>query len=142
MISYQRLTKADIKQVVLLEEELLQETLGIEMLESELNNPTVCFLTAKDNLKVVGYIGLYVYLDEGEILNFVVDESYQRQNIGSTLLNKVIEQYNLKKITLEVREHNQKAINFYIKNNFKKVNIRKHYYKNGDNAIVMMKVIK
>lgn len=142
MISYQRLTKADIKQVVLLEEELLQETLGIEMLESELNNPTVCFLTAKDNLKVVGYIGLYVYLDEGEILNFVVDESYQRQNIGSTLLNKVIEQYNLKKITLEVREHNQKAINFYIKNNFKKVNIRKHYYKNGDNAIVMMKEIK
>lgn len=142
MISYQRLTKADIKQVVLLEEELLQETLGIEMLESELNNPTVCFLTAKDNLKVVGYIGLYVYLDEGEILNFVVDESYQRQNIGSTLLNKVIEQYNLKKITLEVREHNQKAINFYVKNNFKKVNIRKHYYKNGDNAIVMMKEIK
>lgn len=142
MISYQRLTKADIKQVVLLEEELLQETLGIEMLESELNNPTICFLTAKDNLKVVGFIGLYVYLDEGEILNFVVDESYQRQNIGSTLLNKVIEQYNLKKITLEVREHNQKAINFYIKNNFKKVNIRKHYYKNGDNAIVMMKEIK
>lgn len=142
MITYQPLTKADILQVVLLEEELLQETLGKEMLTNELNNKNVCFLTAKDNLKVVGYIGLYIYIDEGEILNFVVDKAYQRQMIGTTLLKKVIDTYQLKKITLEVRENNQKGINFYLKNNFKPINIRKHYYQNGDNAIVMMKEIK
>ncbi len=141
MITYQNLTKEDIKQVVLLEEDLLNETLGAEMLENELENHSVCFLTAKDGLKVIGYIGCYVYLNEGEVLNFVVDEAYQRQGIGTKLLNLVTTKFNLTKITLEVRENNQKGLNFYLKNDFKKVNIRKHYYKNGDNAVVMMKEI-
>ena len=45
-------------------------------------------------------------------------------------------------VVLEVREHNQKAFNFYKKQNFNVISMRKHYYKNGDNALVMMKEIK
>lgn len=143
MITYQKLTKEDIVQVVLLEEQFLGETLGIEMLETELNNNAACFITAKSNQTVLGYIGGYFIFDEGEILNFVVDETYQRQGIGQNLFNYLLSLYpNIKKITLEVREKNQKGINFYLKNNFQKISIRKHYYKNGDNAIVMIKEIK
>lgn len=143
MITYQKLTKEDIVQVVLLEEQFLGETLGIEMLETELNNNAACFITAKSNQTVLGYIGGYFIFDEGEILNFVVDEKYQRQGIGQNLFNYLLSLYpKIKKITLEVREKNQKGINFYLKNNFQKISIRKHYYKNGDNAIVMIKEIK
>ena len=44
----------------------------------------------------------------------------------------------IKNIFLEVRESNQTAINFYKKNKFKEISIRKNYYsKPTENAIIM-----
>lgn len=143
MFKIDKLTKEDIPQVVLLEEQFLGETLGTEMLENELSNEFMCFLVAKENKKVLGYIGAYVVSDELEILNFVVDESYQRTGIGTSLFNEILKRYpNANSAILEVREQNEKGINFYKKNNFNVISKRKHYYKNGDHALVMMKEIK
>ena len=112
------------------------------MILNELDNPNVCFLSAKDNEKVIGYIGAYTFDDSMEILNFVVDEAYQRQGVGSLLFNTLLNMYDkTKSIVLEVRYNNEKGISFYKKNNFNVISIRKHYYKNGDDAIVMMKEI-
>ena len=142
MINCSKLESKDVKQVVLLEEQFLGESLGEDMILNELNNPNVCFLSAKDNEKVIGYIGAYTFDDSMEILNFVVDEAYQRQGIGSLLFNTLLEMYDkTKSIVLEVRYNNEKGISFYTKNNFNVISIRKHYYKNGDDAIVMMKEI-
>lgn len=142
MIKIERLIKEDIPQVVLLEEELLGDSLGVEMLENEINNTSICFLTAKDNKKVLGYIGAYVIEGEMEILNFVVDKAHQRSGIGTLLFNELLKRYpNTLSIILEVRENNEQGINFYKKNNFNVISKRKHYYKNGDDALVMMKEI-
>ena len=142
MIKVEKLTKEDIPQVVLLEEQFLGETLGQEMFINELNNESICFLTAKEDLKVLGYIGAYVIGEELEILNFVVDETYQRNGIGSLLFNTLLDLYNdAKTVILEVRVGNEKGINFYTKHNFNVISKRKHYYKNGDDALVMMKEI-
>ena len=142
MIKIERLIKEDIPQVVLLEEELLGDSLGVEMLENEINNTSICFLTAKDNKKVLGYIGAYVIEGEMEILNFVVDKAHQRRGIGTLLFNELLKRYpNTLSIILEVRENNEQGINFYKKNNFNVISKRKHYYKNGDDALVMMKEI-
>lgn len=142
MIKIDKLTKEDIPQVVLLEEQFLGETLGSEMLENELENEFMCFLSAKDNKKVLGYIGAYVINGELEILNFVVDGLHQRRGIGTLLFNELLNRYpDAKSVVLEVREQNEKGINFYKKNNFNVISKRKHYYKNGDDALVMMKEI-
>jgi ribosomal-protein-alanine N-acetyltransferase len=142
MINCSKLESKDIKQVILLEEQFLGESLGEEMILNELNNPNVCFLSAKDDEKVIGYIGAYTFDDSMEILNFVVDEAYQRQGVGSLLFNTLLNMYDkTKSIVLEVRYNNEKGISFYKKNNFNVISIRKHYYKNGDDAIVMMKEI-
>ena len=142
MIKIDKLTKEDIPQVVLLEEQFLGETLGSEMLENELENEFMCFLSAKDNQKVLGYIGAYVINGELEILNFVVDGLHQRTGIGTLLFNELLNRYpDAKSVVLEVREQNEKGINFYKKNNFNVISKRKHYYKNGDDALVMMKEI-
>ena len=42
-------------------------------------------------------------------------------------------------ISLEVRETNLGARRFYERQGFKSVAIRKNYYSNGDNAILMVK---
>lgn len=142
MINIEKLTKEDIPQVVLLEEEFLGETLGNEMFENELSNENICFLTAKQNKKVLGYIGAYVIGEEIEILNFVVNGSFQRIGIGTMLFNDLLNRYKAAKtVILEVREHNEKGINFYKKNKFNVISKRKHYYKDGEDALVMMKEI-
>ena len=142
MIKIDKLTKEDIPQVVLLEEQFLGETLGSEMLENELENEFMCFLSAKDNKKVLGYIGAYVINGELEILNFVVDGLHQRTGLGTLLFNELLNRYpDAKTVVLEVREQNEKGINFYKKNNFNVISKRKHYYKNGEDALVMMKEI-
>ena len=46
---------------------------------------------------------------------------------------------DVKKITLEVRASNIKGINFYTKNGFKQVGVRKKYYKNGEDALLLLK---
>ena len=43
-------------------------------------------------------------------------------------MNK-LKKLNIKKIFLEVSVQNSHAINFYLKNGFKKIGIRKDYYK-------------
>ena len=140
MVNIRLLKKEDIKKIVYLEETFLGETLGEEMLESELDSRVTKFYVATINDEVVGYIGRYELLNEAEVLNFVVDETYQRQGIGQTLFNKVEEDLpNLEKMTLEVRESNTKAKNFYTKNGFKQISIRKNYYKNNENALVLIK---
>ena len=142
MINCSKLESKDVKQVILLEEQFLGESLGEEMILNELDNPNVCFFSAKDKEKVIGYIGAYTFDDSMEILNFVVDEAYQRQGVGSLLFNTLLNMYDkTKSIVLEVRYNNEKGISFYKKNNFNVISIRKHYYKNGDDAIVMMKEI-
>ena len=140
MVKVRELKKEDIKKVVYLEETFLGETLGEEMIESELGSNVTKFYVATLNEEVVGYIGRYEFLGEVEILNFVVDEIHQRKGIGQLLFNQVEQDvHNLNKMTLEVRESNTKAINFYLKNGFKQISVRKHYYKNGEDAKVLIK---
>lgn len=143
MVKIRIMEQADIPQIVYLEETFLGESLGAELLESELiSNVAKFYVATIDNL-VIGYIGRYAYMGEAEILNFVIDEAYQRQGIGKLLLNYVEEKIeNLEKITLEVRVSNQKAINFYLKNGFKEIGKRIAYYKNKEDALLLIKEYK
>ena len=50
----------------------------------------------------------------------------------------MLEKENVKNITLEVRENNKIAIDFYIKNGYKIETIRKDYYGN-ENGYLMIK---
>lgn len=138
------LLEKDIKKIVYLEEKIFGETLGYEMIHHELATPLVWFLVIEEK-EVIGYIGGYFYDGVGEIINFLIDDIYQHQGYGTLLFNSLVEKAkinNIKQITLEVKRSNIKGINFYKKNNFKEISVRKHYYKDGEDAIVMMKEIK
>lgn len=143
MVKIRQMQKEDIPRIVYLEETYLGETLGEELLESELKSNVAKFFVAILDNKIVGYIGRYAYFNEAEILNFVVDETYQRQGIGQALFDYVLnEAENLEKITLEVRASNQKAINFYKKNGFIQIYRRIAYYKNKEDALLLIKECK
>ena len=142
MVNVRKMEFRDIKKVVELEEKYLLESLGEKLLASELSekNNGVSFYVIENDDVVIGYIGRYYFFREAEVLNFVVDESYQRQGYGQKLFDKMVEDMkDVKKITLEVRASNIKGINFYTKNGFKQVGVRKRYYKNGEDALLLLK---
>ena len=84
--------------------------------------------------KVCGYLIILDSIDVYEILAIATIEKYRNKGISQELLDKI----KTKDIFLEVRESNQTAINFYKKNNFKEISIRKNYYSEPtENAIIM-----
>ncbi|MBQ3834364.1 MAG: ribosomal protein S18-alanine N-acetyltransferase [Elusimicrobia bacterium] len=96
-----------------------------------------------DNV-IVGYIVYHTVIDEAEILNIVIDNKFKGQKYGTLLLKETIEKMkrvNIKTIFLEVGEKNIPAIALYKNFNFEKYNIREKYYKNGESAVLMKKIL-
>ena len=84
--------------------------------------------------KVCGYLLILDSIDVYEILAIATVEEYRNKGIAQELLDKI----KTKDIFLEVRESNQVAINFYKKNRFKEISIRKNYYSEPtENAVIM-----
>ena len=84
--------------------------------------------------KVCGYLMVLDSIDIYEILAIATIEKYRNKGIAQELLDKI----KTKDIFLEVRESNQVAINFYKKNKFKEISVRKNYYSEpNENAIIM-----
>ena len=103
---------------------------------SSLNDFTKIVVYEKNN-KIVGALVYSLIYDRIEIEYIVVSDEYKRFGIGTKLL-KYIEKKGITNITLEVRESNTVAINFYKKNGYEVAAIRKNYYKN-ENGYLMIK---
>lgn len=86
--------------------------------------------------KVCGYLMVLDSIDVYEILAIATVEEYRNKGIAQELLNKI----KTKDIFLEVRKSNEKAINFYKKNNFKQISIRKGYYSDPTEDAIIMKM--
>lgn len=88
------------------------------------------------NEKVCGYLMVLNSIDVYEILAIATVEEYRNKGIAQELLDKI----KTKDIFLEVRESNEKAINFYKKNDFKQISIRKGYYSDPTEDAIIMKM--
>ena len=107
------------------------------------NNKNAIYLAAWQNGQLVGYIGMWVVLDEGEITNVSVKKEYQGQKIGAALLKALEERGKTEGVSsyfLEVRESNEKAIRLYTGFGFVQTGIRKNFYEAPtEHAVVMCK---
>ena len=98
------------------------------------------YFIAKQNDNIVGFAGLKIILDEADLMNIVTKKCCRHEGIASNIMDKLIEyckQEKIKCINLEVNIQNSIAINFYKKYNFKEVGLRKKYYDNTYDAILM-----
>jgi len=102
-----------------------------------------CYLVAKLNGRVVGYIGVWLILDEAHITNIAVHPCYRRRGIGRKLLRsmmRVAASRGAKRMTLEVRASNIGAQRLYEQLGFTSVGVRRGYYHdNNEDAIIMWK---
>lgn len=93
------------------------------------------------NEKIVGFVIFDVIYEKCEIIDIFTEEEYRKQGIALSLIKEIEKDFPVENITLEVREDNIAAIKLYEKLGFKKVSIRKNYYKDV-NGILMLKEIR
>lgn len=101
------------------------------------------YLVARSQGQVVGYIGMWLILDECHITNVAVHPAWRRRGIGRLLLQSAIEFAEAaggKRITLEVRRTNLVAQHLYQSFGFRSVGIRRGYYTdNHEDAFIMIR---
>ena len=104
-------------------------------------NDYTFILSYKENDKYVGFLIYQLLYENAEIIDIFVIDEYRNKGIGKALINKMLENKQIEKVTLEVKNDNKKAIMLYNSLGFKPVSIRKGYYE-GIDAILMLKEVK
>ena len=80
---------------------------------------------------VVGFVGIWLLVDEAHIVTIAVRDSHRRRGVGELLLIAAIETALRERqpvVTLECRVSNAVALRLYRKYGFEQVGLRRRYY--------------
>ncbi len=98
-------------------------------------------LVAQTTDYIVGYVGVWLMVDQAHIVAIAVREAYRGLGLGELLLADAIDlalENQQDSATLEVRKSNLVAQSLYEKYRFLKVGVRKRYYSdNHEDALIM-----
>ena len=141
MVKVREMTLDDLEQVMPIE----QENFSVPWTEtgffSFLLRQDALFLVAEDQGQIVGYCGVIMVPDEGDITNVSVARERQGQGIVELLVKELIAraaEAGVIRLYLEVRKSNEKALRLYEKMGFVRDGIRKDYYEEPREDAVLM----
>jgi ribosomal-protein-alanine N-acetyltransferase len=103
----------------------------------------VLALVSEDDRKVIGFIIGRQVGGEAEILNAAVIVARRRKGEGGALLKVAMDEFRARRVSrvfLEVRESNEAGIAFYEKHGFSKTGRRAGYYRDPDEAAIVMEM--
>ncbi len=112
--------------------------------EKELTDPKRICLGAIDlqTKKLLGLCSAWLVVDEIHVTSLAVDQTHQRKGLGKFLMLDLIKRSNSlrkKHLYLEVKKTNKPARAFYKSIGFKIVGNRSNFYKDGSDAIILIK---
>lgn len=108
--------------------------------EELLRKNNLNFKISFTNINIVGYIFCSLITDELNILNICIHPDFRNKGLGYILLKFVINSGSLlgaSSAFLEVRSSNKSALHLYEKCCFRKIFLRKKYYFDGEDAVLM-----
>jgi [ribosomal protein S18]-alanine N-acetyltransferase len=142
-IHYMKMNSSHLESLIELERQCFSIPWTKKMFTEELENQRTFYCVAVYDDKVIGYAGMWVVLDEGQITNIAVHPSFRRRKIASYFLLTLIQyakENGACQLTLEVRESNVLARLLYEKHGFYRVGTRRAYYQdNGEDACILLK---
>jgi len=113
-----------------------------EFFESELRGSGRLTLVAEREHALIGYVFAMWFFDEMHVNKIAVQPSERRQGIALRLMNECIDfarRNRIQTISLEVRQSNRGAQEFYRFLDFAPMYVRARYYPDGEAAVVMTK---
>jgi len=136
---------SDLKDVQKIARSSLRERYSLDVYLC-IHQATNCdFMVYTSSQDVVGFIcGIVGSPDGGRILMLAVHPKHRFKGIGSELLNTFIHHcanQGTKRIRLEVRPSNSRAISFYQKRGFKIQGSIDNFYTDGERCITMVRYL-
>ncbi|MDP9846740.1 ribosomal protein S18-alanine N-acetyltransferase [Streptosporangium lutulentum] len=140
-----RMTADDLPAVMKIEQETFPADAWSEgMLRGELNDQprTRHYVVALVDDEIVGYAGLFAAGDQADVQTIAVLSGWRRTGIGSAMLTELLSEAvrrGAQSIFLEVRADNPGAQAVYSGFGFEEIGVRRRYYEDGTDAIMMKK---
>ena len=131
MLKIRKMTEADLDQAASIAAGSFSQPWDRQGFAEALPLENACFLVSVKYDVVLGYCGLYMAADEGEIINVAVRSDSQRKGIADQLMRSILAEgraYGVRRFFLEVRVSNWNAIHLYESMGFRSCGIRKQLY--------------
>lgn len=119
-------------------EQFKDESWTLKQIQDSFNNNNTSFYGIYENNVLASFASILTSVDDINLLDIATCENFKNRGYAKQLLCYII---GLRKenqtVSLEVKSKNLVAISLYEKFGFKTLNIRKNYYKDGDDAFCM-----
>lgn len=140
--SIRRMEVRDIDQVLFVDKTCFTAPWSKEIYEQEIrNNDFAHYFVIEESGQIIGYVGLWIVVDDAQITNIALLPRFRGYGIGEKLFGYAM-QYAIgngaSRLSLEVRVSNVVAQKLYRKFGLEKGGVRNNYYPdNGEDAYVM-----
>jgi len=134
------MTPADLPQVMAIERASYATPWEEMAYRQALNSENAFLDVVTFQTQIVGYSGMWHFVDEVHLGTIVSHPAARGKGIGEVLLINVITRatdLNAEHVTLEVRPSNHPARALYEKYHFSEVGYRKNYYRDKEDALLM-----
>lgn len=141
-VTLQPMRRKDVPEVMVIERLCFPDPWDKSAFERETTNTFSRSLLARDpEGRLLGYTIYWVAGPEYHVLNIATHPVARRQGIGRLMLNRVLDEArrdHAEFVALEVRRSNVAAKTLYAELGFKIIGVRPRYYRNGEDAEVML----
>jgi [ribosomal protein S18]-alanine N-acetyltransferase len=134
------MTLADLDDVDFIERTSFKQPWSRDTFVAELARSHARLEVSRLGDRVVGFSNYWLVADEASLLVIAVHPDHRRRGVASGLLEHLLIEARAAActlVTLEVRRGNQPAISLYQRHGFATSYVRKRYYSDGEDALVM-----
>lgn len=142
MFTIRPMNEADLDAVLAIERACFARPWTAQHFLAEISSEHSIAVVAEQGQRLIGYLCLSVLLDEAEILDVAVEPGLQRSGTGTALLTWACAEalrLGATLLRLEVRATSLPAIALYERFGFVRSGLRKAYYEQGIDALLMEK---
>ncbi len=138
-ICFRRMEMKDVPEITRQEAAIFKDAWPADSFAAEIENTRISYPVIMENDgNIVGYAVVWRIAEEVQINNIAVVPKQRGKGYGSALLAHIFETMKPFSVAwLEVRVSNRAAIQLYDKFNFKTRYLRKAYYSDGEDALIM-----
>ena len=139
MFKTSEVTVKDLSEINELEKELNLNKTKLNFFNQTLLNKNFKFIKLISDKQIIGFLQFSWNKTDCDIISIGVIKKFQNKNYGKQLV-EYLKYLNFKNIYVEVSVNNKKALMFYQRLKFKKIGLRKNYYKKEKSDGILLKL--
>lgn len=131
---------ADLPAIDHIERSSFVEARPLSTFAAELDHSVARLVVARSAGHVIGYCNYWLVLDEASLLSIAVHPDHRGRGVAGVLLDHMLQEARRAgclRAILEVRRSNQPALALYQRRGFTVSYLRRAYYGDGEDALVM-----